>query len=174
MTTTPTPPAHVRPARAADLPAIGRLATMLVEVHHAFDPQRFLRPTPRTAAGYAAYIGAQLEAPEATILVAQRNGAVVGYLYAAVEGVDWISLRGPAGIVHDVAVDPGHRGHGIGRLLMEAALAELAARGAPRVLLSTAEGNTGAQRLFAELGFRRTMIEMTREIAAPPPAPDAE
>jgi ribosomal protein S18 acetylase RimI-like enzyme len=34
----------------------------------------------------------------------------------------------------------------------------------PRVLLMTAEQNASAQRLFARLGFRRTMIEMTREI----------
>jgi hypothetical protein len=33
----------------------------------------------------------------------------------------------------------------------------------PRVMLWTAEKNDYAQRLFARLGFRRTMIEMTRE-----------
>ena len=37
------------------------------------------------------------------------------------------------------------------------------AQGAPRVMLWTAEQNTSAQRLFARLGFRRTMIEMTRD-----------
>jgi RimJ/RimL family protein N-acetyltransferase len=37
-------------------------------------------------------------------------------------------------------------------------------RGAPRVLLWTAEPNAVAQRLFARLGFRRTMIEMTRDL----------
>ena len=48
-------------------------------------------------------------------------------------------------------------------MLLDATLAEVNARGAPRVLLSTAEGNESAQRLFARAGFRRTMIEMTRE-----------
>jgi RimJ/RimL family protein N-acetyltransferase len=32
------------------------------------------------------------------------------------------------------------------------------------VMLMTAEQNPAAQRLFARLGFRRTMVEMTREI----------
>jgi len=32
------------------------------------------------------------------------------------------------------------------------------------VVLSTAERNAPAQRLFASAGFRRTMIEMTREL----------
>jgi RimJ/RimL family protein N-acetyltransferase len=32
------------------------------------------------------------------------------------------------------------------------------------VVLATAEQNEAAQRLFAGMGFRRTMIEMTREL----------
>jgi ribosomal protein S18 acetylase RimI-like enzyme len=78
-----------------------------------------------------------------------------------------MSLRGPAGILYDIVVDPAHRGQGIGRLLLDAALAALEARGAPRVLLSTAQGNEAAQRLFEHAGFRRTMIEMTRERTTP-------
>jgi ribosomal protein S18 acetylase RimI-like enzyme len=162
-----TPGVRVRVATAADLPAIGRLGTLLVEVHHAFDEKRFLPASPRTAAGYASFLGAQLDEPDATILVAESDGAVIGYAYAAVAGYDWISLRGPAGILHDVLVDPAHRGHGVGRQLVEAALAHLGARGVPRVVLSTAELNVDAQRLFTELGFRRTMIEMTRELEDP-------
>ena len=42
----------------------------------------------------------------------------------------------------------------------------LGARGAPRVVLSTAERNEAAQRLFARAGFRRTMLEMTRELSS--------
>jgi len=53
----------------------------------------------------------------------------------------------------------------VGRQLLDATIAALAERGAPRVLLSTAERNEAAQRLFERAGFRRTMIEMTREIA---------
>jgi ribosomal protein S18 acetylase RimI-like enzyme len=75
-----------------------------------------------------------------------------------------MALRGPAGVLHDIVVDPAHRGQGIGRMLLEATLDELKGRGVPRVVLSTAEGNTTAQHLFARAGFRRTMIEMTREL----------
>jgi ribosomal protein S18 acetylase RimI-like enzyme len=34
----------------------------------------------------------------------------------------------------------------------------------PRIVLSSAERNEGAQRFFTRMGFRRTMIEMTREL----------
>jgi ribosomal protein S18 acetylase RimI-like enzyme len=75
-----------------------------------------------------------------------------------------MSLRGPAGVVYDIVVDPEHRRSGVGRALLDATLASLQAGGAPRVVLSTAERNEPAQRLFASAGFRRTMIEMTREL----------
>jgi ribosomal protein S18 acetylase RimI-like enzyme len=75
-----------------------------------------------------------------------------------------MSLRGPAGVLNDIVVDPAHRGGGIGRMLLDATIAELKARDVPRVVLSTAEQNEAAQHLFERAGFRRTMIEMTREI----------
>jgi ribosomal protein S18 acetylase RimI-like enzyme len=67
-------------------------------------------------------------------------------------------------VLYDIVVDPVHRGHGVGWLLLDATLAALKARGAPRVVLSTADQNEAAQRLFARAGFRRTMVEMTREL----------
>ena len=98
------------------------------------------------------------------MLVAEENGVVIGYAYAAAEDYDWVSLRGPAGVLHDVIVNPEHRGRGAGRLLLDATLEFLRSRGSPRVVLSTAARNASAQRLFASAGFRDTMIEMTREL----------
>jgi ribosomal protein S18 acetylase RimI-like enzyme len=97
------------------------------------------------------------------VLVAEERGEVLGYTYAGIEGFDYMALRGPAGVLYDIVVDPAHRSHGVGRLLLDATLAALTAKGAPRVVLSTAERNAPAQRLFERAGFRRTMIEMTRE-----------
>jgi len=156
--------ATIRPAVPADLPAIGRLGALLVRTHHDFDAKRFIAATPKTEHGYASYLATQMEEPSVIVLAAEQDGAVVGYTYAGAEGFDYMSLRGPAGVLYDIVVDPAYRGHGIGRLLLDATLAKLEARGAPRVVLSTAERNEAAQRLFARAGFRRTMIEMTREL----------
>ena len=154
----------VRPATSDDLPVVGRLGALLVRVHHDFDPQRFIAATPRTEHGYASYLGTQLDVPDVVILVAERDGEVLGYTYAGVEGHDYMALRGPAGALYDIVVDPAHREQGVGRALLDATLAALAARGAQQVVLSTAERNEAAQRLFVRAGFRRTMIEMTREL----------
>ena len=157
----------VRRATPADLPGIGRLGALLVKEHYDFDTRRFLAARPETQAGYASFISTQLEDADVAVLVADDNGDVIGYVYAAVEGYDYMALRGPAGVLHDIIVDPEYRGRGVGRLLLDAALEFFRSRGIPRVVLSTAERNETAQRLFAGKGFRRTMIEMTLELDDP-------
>ena len=161
------PDAIVRPAVPADLPSIARLGVLLVRTHHEYDTLRFISATPATERGYREFLGSQLATADSIVLVAERDGEVLGYTYAGLEGWDYMTLRAPAGMLHDILVDPAHRGHGIGKLLLDATIAELNRRGAPRVVLSTASQNEGAQRMFMAAGFRRTMIEMTRESDAP-------
>lgn len=153
----------VRPATRADLPTLGRLGALLVRVHHDLDPERFIAAAPHTEHAYASFLATQLGNTDAVVLVADRAGEVVGYAYAGIEGADYMAFRGPAGVLHDLVVDPAHRGQGVGRMLLGATLAALEDRGVPRVVLSTAVGNEPAQRLFASAGFRPTMLEMTRE-----------
>jgi ribosomal protein S18 acetylase RimI-like enzyme len=155
--------AVIRLAEARDLPVLGRLGAKLVRAHHAFDPQRFMAPMPEVESGYAWFLGTQLGEADVVLYVAEQAGAVVGYVYAGLEPQSWKELRDPAGFIHDVVVDEPARGQGLGTRLVEAAAGWLEAHGAPRVLLWTAERNPGAQRLFERAGFRRTMIEMTRE-----------
>jgi len=133
-------------------------------MHHDFDSKRFIAAPARTEKSYSAFLGSQLDEPNIVILAAERDGDLLGYTYAGVEGNDYMALRGPAGVLYDIVVDPAHREQGIGRMLLDATLDALKARGVPRVVLSTAEGNSTAQHLFARAGFRRTMIEMTREL----------
>ena len=155
----------VRPARDGDLEAIGRLGALLLREHHAFDPRRFMAPGPDPEGGYAWFLGTQLAEPDVLLLVAESfGGTVAGYLYATVEPRSWKELRDEAGFVHDVVVDEAFRSRGIATALVEAAASWFTGRGLPRFVLWTAAHNADAQRLFARLGFRQTMIEMTREL----------
>ena len=154
----------VRRATAADAESLGRLGTLLVQEHYEFDARRFLEPTPTTARHYGGFLASQVDEPQAVLLVAEHDGGVIGYAFGTIEGYDYMALRGPAAILQDLIVDPAYRSHGIGRILLDAMITALTAEGAPRVVLSTAQRNEAAQRFFERMGFRRTMIEMTREL----------
>ena len=154
----------IRLATPDDLPALGRLGALLMRTHYEFDPQRFMSAGIDAAEGYAWFLGQQLKDQDVVIYVAEQEGQIVGYVYAALEPVSWKELRDACGYIHDIVVEETNRGAGTATALMEAAMQWLAERGAPRVILGTAEKNERAQRLFAKLGFRRTMIEMTKEL----------
>ena len=154
----------IRLANDADLPSLGRLGALLLETHYRFDQKRFMAPRPNSSEGYAWFLGSQLKENDAVVFVAERVGAIVGYVYAGLEPPSWKELREMAGFIHDVVVEDSSRRLGIASALIEAATDWLRAHGAPRVMLWTAEQNPAAQNLFTNLGFRRTMIEMTREL----------
>jgi len=167
---TPNDAVLIRRAESRDASSLGRLGAALVRAHHAFDAQRFLTPGPQLEDGYAHFLGVQLAAADVAIFVAEQAGAIVGYIYAGVEPYSWKELRDVAGFIHDVIVEPEARRLGVATRLIETAAAWLTARGVPRVMLWTAHKNQEAQVLFEQLGFRRTMIEMTRESPVDPAA----
>lgn len=158
------PAVAIRPARPSDLPALGRLGAALADLHHGFDPRRFF-VVPDMHEGYAWWLGRELQNPRAVVLAAARGRRVVGYAYGRLEGRDWNALREPCGHAIDLVLAPEERGAGVGRALARALFQALETRGAPRVVLEAASRNRRAQRLFRALGFRPTMIEMTREAA---------
>jgi ribosomal protein S18 acetylase RimI-like enzyme len=137
---------------------------MLLRAHHAFDPERFIAPGADPEGGYQWFLQSQLREADAAVFVAEQEGAVIGYVFAALEPISWKDLREACGFIHDIAVDEAGRRSGVATALMTAAVDWLRSRGSPRVVLGTAERNAAAQRLFEGLGFRRTMIEMTREL----------
>lgn len=146
-----------------DLDAVAKLAGRLVRMHHDFDPKRFLH-LPNPEAGYARYFASELGSDRVVLLVAEVEGEVAGYLYARMEPRSYNELRDACGAIHDVFVDDAARRKGVGEALLREAMKRLKERGAPRVVLLTAVQNEAAQRLFARVGFRTTMLEMTSEL----------
>jgi ribosomal protein S18 acetylase RimI-like enzyme len=153
----------VRHARLDDLPAVSRLAAELVRLHHHLDEQRFLLVEP-VEDGYLWFFGRELERKKgALILVAEDEGLIIGYAYATLESRNWNDLLDACGKLQDLYVDPRVRRRGAGRALVSEMLEALRARGAPRVVLLSAWRNPDAYAFFESLGFRRTMLELTRE-----------
>jgi ribosomal protein S18 acetylase RimI-like enzyme len=153
----------IRTMTDADLPAVGQLAGRLVRLHHDFDPKRFMELS-NPEVGYARYFSSEMKKKEAVLLVAEKAAAVIGYAYGRLEPRSYNELRDACGALHDVYVDEGARAHGAGEALVREIIDRLGKLGAPRILLLTAVQNESAQRLFKKLGFRTTMLEMTREM----------
>jgi ribosomal protein S18 acetylase RimI-like enzyme len=89
--------------------------------------------------------------PAAFALLAWQGEVAVG---AAVCVWGFSTFTGcPSLNVHDLAVQPGYRGRGIGRLLLEEVERRARARGSSKLTLEVHASNEGAMRLYRRFGF---------------------
>jgi ribosomal protein S18 acetylase RimI-like enzyme len=152
----------VRACEEADLEQVSALAEKLVRFHAELDPGRYLQRD-NVREGYRWFLGNELEKrSEVSIVVIASGDRIGGYAYGRVQGRDWMRLLDAHGELHDVWVEDELRQSGLASALVLACVEQLEALGAPRVVLSTAWRNERARRFFEKLGFRPTMLEMTR------------
>jgi RimJ/RimL family protein N-acetyltransferase len=90
-------------------------------------------------------------ATPADVLVADADGAVVGYIHIGRQFP--VPAHSHVLAVHGFAVDPGRHGEGIGRHLVDAAIREAAARGARRLTLRVLGPNAPARAVYERAGF---------------------
>jgi len=144
----PPPPAGtaaIREAREDDREALKELARGAhTDTRFFFDP-RFDRE--RAAEMYARWIERGLDEPDRHVLVAELDGARVGYVVVA-EDPRAIDL---------IAVAPEARRRGVGVALVRAAIAE---RPREPTSVVTQARNVGAQRLYHSQGFRLQSAEI--------------
>lgn len=88
------------------------------------------------------------------VLVAEREGDVVGFVHATVTGEEGAILR--------LYVAPDRRREGVGRELFEAAREELLARDVDRISATVLAENSLGDAFYRELGFERTGESETR------------
>ena len=90
-----------------------------------------------------------------TILVGRAEDDPAMVLASAMVGFD-----GHRGWVYYVAVAPSHQGYGLGRAMMTAAEAWLAAQGAGKVQLMVRAENDAARGFYRALGYEQQAIEV--------------
>lgn len=111
--------------------------------------------------GYRWWLEKEMGDKKALVLVAEVDGDVVGYAYGRIEARDWGKLLDRHGELIDLWVDEAARRTGAGRALCVAIIDAFKSRRIHQVVLYAASQNPRAQALFASVGFRPTMVEMT-------------
>ncbi len=137
--------ASVRQATEVDAPALAR---MLHDFNTEFD-----LPSPGVAVveeRVRALIADGTK--EFFIGFAAEGGEPLGFTQLSFFPSVWAEV--PIGHIDELYVAPGHRGEGIGRVLIKALLARARERHAPSVGLTTGEANAGARALHESAGFR--------------------
>ncbi|HEY6177907.1 MAG TPA: GNAT family N-acetyltransferase [Kofleriaceae bacterium] len=94
-----------------------------------------------------------------TILVARDGDALVGH-------AQMVEAEAPATWeLKSLAVVDAHRGHGLGRRLVEAGIAHARKHAASRVLVATGAADTRVLRFYQRIGFR--MLRIERDVFTP-------
>lgn len=124
---------------------IRRMTVRDVDAVHRIEEATFPMPWSRQS-----FMREMRENACARYLVAEENGAVIGYAGA------WMIFE--EGHVTNVAVDASRRGQGIGRALMEALMRYAANLGVTYLTLEVRRSNTVAQNLYESLGFVRLSV----------------
>lgn len=143
MATSDVPPT-IRTMRETDLEAAARAA---FAAHSTLAARRGHPSEHPTEAFSAGLLGFKLKDPNASGLVAERGGRILGSIFLNRFPPCEVAAIGP------LTVDPSAEGTGAGRRLMEAALAEARSRGIGMVRLVQSPAHLRSFALYTKLGF---------------------
>ncbi|MGC9378648.1 N-acetyltransferase family protein [Streptomyces sp. MH13] len=134
----------IRPTTEDDIPAI---VAMLAD-----DPLGAQRESPDDLSPYLAAYERLSDDPNQHLVVAVRDGRVVGTLQLTI--VLGLSRRGATrSIIEGVRIDAAERGSGLGTQLIEWAIDESRRQGCHLVQLTSDKTRTDAHRFYERLGF---------------------
>ncbi|WP_314243228.1 GNAT family N-acetyltransferase [Streptomyces kutzneri] len=146
---TDTPELTIRPATEADVPAI---VAMLAD-----DPLGATRESPDDLAPYLAALKRLTDDPNQHLVVAVRDGRVVGTLQLTI--VPGLSRKGATrSIIEGVRVHADERGGGLGTLFIEWAVEKSRAENCTLVQLTSDVTRTDAHRFYERLGFTASHV----------------
>jgi GNAT superfamily N-acetyltransferase len=147
----------IRPARAADIPAIYQLVRDLASYENALADVTGSEEQLRRAL--------LAEPPAVFAHVAEHDGQVAGFALWYLSFSTWTASHGI--YLEDLFVRPELRGHGLGRAL----LAELAricvARGYPRLEWAVLDWNTPSRGFYASLGAAEMSEWIVNRLSGP-------
>ncbi|URW76711.1 GNAT family N-acetyltransferase [Sphingomonas donggukensis] len=141
----------IRPATLADVPAI--VALMADDVNGARREDASLPIDPAYEAAFAA-IDAD---PNQELIVAEQGDRIVGTVQ--ISFLPGLAFRGALrGQIESVRIASDLRGHGLGRQLIEWAVARCRQRGCKFVQLTSQSDRTAAHRFYTRLGWDQSHL----------------
>jgi len=123
----------------------------LIEHHRRLAPQDAPQPSLRSVLSDELARG--IARSRCCVLLAEREGARVGFLFAEVESPGRAGEAPPAGWIHELWVVPAERRRGVAGRLIAAVDAFFAARGVARVSVRVESANADALRYWERRGF---------------------
>jgi ribosomal protein S18 acetylase RimI-like enzyme len=149
---------RIRPATGADQDAVSALADRLCEgVAPWRDPEAVLT----AVSGWVQSSLATMGDPGHAVLVAELEGRVVGFVTLS-PSRHW-SGEAEASI-GELVVSQRAEGGGIGRALVQAAMARARENGCARISVSTGAANARARALYRRLGFEEEDVTTSRAL----------
>ena len=141
----------IRPAEPRDLEAVNTLLGQVLAVHHTSSPDLF-RPVGKK------YTDKELLAifgnPDTPVFVYDREGAVLGYAFCAIQHQDSGALMPLTTLyLDDLCVLEQARGLHIGTALFEYVKAFAKEKGCHNITLHVWEGNPGAKAFYEAMGM---------------------
>ena len=153
----------VRTGNAGDMHSVFPMVFSQLKERAAVDPAYFaLRPDAQER--FRRWAGPALEDPRHALLVAEEDGAVIGFLLATVEQDLPVFVHDEYAVVRAMWVDPRHRGKGVAAQMLELAARECRQYGLKQLRASAAVGREIEKHVMKKAGFRAAGITFLREL----------
>lgn len=144
----------IRPAQRSHL---GALLNLLGQLEEAIS-----QPASAAHDLIESNVCALVDDPSARVLVAEMDGAVVGAINFSMRRT---ALHpGRSALIDELVVDRNRRGRGIGRLLIDAALAEARRAECCEVEVSTEKSNEAARHFYKTCGFEEAAVLLEKDL----------
>ena len=110
------------------------------------------------------WVGQKAEDPRSTLLVAEEDGRIIGFLTASVEKDPPMYQHAEFALVREWWVEPEFSSLGAAKALIDRAAAEFAAIGIGQIRFRTCAPDEDARALLSSCGFRSGACEMVMEL----------
>jgi GNAT superfamily N-acetyltransferase len=154
----------IREAAAIDRPALEDCMAELQAFERSIESNRV---EPEAIRGkYIDHLLTECGKSDGSILVAEQTGRVVGFVcvLCRVKSPEIVEQEREYAYVTDLVVLEPHRKAGIGAALMRAAETRAGSCGATRIRVGVLAANTGAHRLYHQLGYSDREVVLEKRI----------